>query len=132
MSAILRVSIVVIKHITKSSLGKKGFILLIPPHHCLSLKEVRAGTCRREVTQRPWTGATYWLAPADFLSLPSQRTQARQFRSGVVNCHSELGLPTSVRKIHHRLIHTHDALMETLSQIRCSFQMTSLCQDDIN
>jgi hypothetical protein len=32
---------------TKSNLGKKGFILLTFPHHCPSSKEVRAGTQHR-------------------------------------------------------------------------------------
>ena len=35
----------------------------------------RARTWRQELTQRPWRGATYWLAPHGLLSLLSYRTQ---------------------------------------------------------
>lgn len=70
MHQLASVSIAVIKH-SQSSLGRKGLILLTLPHHSPSLKKVRAGTYRQEAMQRPWSSATYWLAPGGFLSLPS-------------------------------------------------------------
>jgi hypothetical protein len=35
---------VVLKHHHQSNFGREGFIWLMLPHHCSSLKEVRTGT----------------------------------------------------------------------------------------
>jgi hypothetical protein len=45
----------------------------------------RAGTWRRELMQRPWRDAAYWLASPDLLSLLSYRTQDYQPRDGTTH-----------------------------------------------
>jgi hypothetical protein len=37
--------------------------------HTLSLREVRPGTWKQELKQRPWRSAADWLAPPGLLSL---------------------------------------------------------------
>jgi hypothetical protein len=87
---------------TKSNLGKEGFIWLTLPHLCLSLKEVRtgtdrAGTWRQELMQRPWNEAAYWLASHGLLRLLSYSTQGQQPRNGPT--HNVLGpSPSSIVK----------------------------------
>ena len=60
---------------TQSNLGRKGFIGVI-----YFIKESQgrntkwAGTWKQELMQRPWRGATYWLAPEGLLSLLSYST----------------------------------------------------------
>jgi hypothetical protein len=48
---------------SKSNLGKKGFIWITLPHHCLSLREIRRVIyCRtpEEGTEiQPWRNAAY-------------------------------------------------------------------------
>lgn len=39
--------------LTKSNLGRKGFVWLTHPIHSPSLREVRAGTQKQELTQKP-------------------------------------------------------------------------------
>jgi len=57
-SALVRVTIAVMRHRDRSSLGRRGFTWL--PQHCSSVKEVRTGTqnragiWRQELMQRPW------------------------------------------------------------------------------
>ena len=62
---------------TKSGLGKKGFIDLESqfPEGSQSSNSDQVGTWRQELMQRPWRGAVYWLAPHDLLSLLSYRSQ---------------------------------------------------------
>jgi hypothetical protein len=84
---------------TKSKLGRKGFILLTVPHHSLSSKEVRAGTQAGEepgggADAEVMEGAAYWLAPPGLLSLLFYRTQDHQLRSGTI--HNGLSPPTSI------------------------------------
>ena len=62
---------------TRSKLGRKGFIRFTLPYCCLSpkksgleLKQVR----KQELMQRPWRDVLYWLAPG-LLSLLSYRTK---------------------------------------------------------
>ena len=55
-------SVAVRNGMTKSNLGRKGFILLVPPHHSASWREVRAGTWRQEPKQRPQSNAVHRLA----------------------------------------------------------------------
>ena len=59
--------------------------------HSPSLKQVRAGTWRQELMQKPWRGAAYWLALHGLLSLLSYRTQDHQPRDGPT--HNGLGPP---------------------------------------
>ena len=44
ISGLVGAPIVVMKHMTKSDLERKGFTCLMLPHHCSSSKEVRTGT----------------------------------------------------------------------------------------
>jgi len=84
-----------------------GFLLLWKKHHdpkhlgegrvCLSLHfdiicsttELKAGTGRQELKQRPWRITAYWLASHGLLSLLSCRTEDHQPRDGAT--HSGLG-----------------------------------------
>jgi hypothetical protein len=43
-------------------LGRKGFVSWVLPGNGSSLREVRAGTWRKELMQRPWSGVASWLA----------------------------------------------------------------------
>jgi hypothetical protein len=52
------------------------------------LKEIRTGTWRWELMQRPWRGAAYWFAPHGLLSLLSYTAQDDQPRDDTD--HSEL------------------------------------------
>jgi hypothetical protein len=45
------------------------------------LKEVRAGTWRQKLMQRPWRDAAYWLVSHGLLSLLSYRAQNNQPRA---------------------------------------------------
>jgi hypothetical protein len=56
-------------HDQRSELGRKGLIWLTLSYHCSSSKEVRAGTWRQKLVQRPRRSAAYWLAPHGLLSL---------------------------------------------------------------
>jgi hypothetical protein len=58
-----RVSVAVMKHMTKNQLRRKGFVGPILPACCSSSNEARTGTWRQELMQRPWTDAAYCLAP---------------------------------------------------------------------
>lgn len=60
----------------KTSLGQKGLINLTPPGSSLSRKEIRAGTRRPELKQRPGKNTACELAPLalaqlSFFFLPS-------------------------------------------------------------
>lgn len=58
------------KHFHQKQLGKERiYFSLQLSNHTPSLKEVKAGIWRKETTQRPWMGATYWFDPHGFLSL---------------------------------------------------------------
>ena len=71
------------KHRTRSKLGRKGFIWLTHTHHSPSLEEVRAGTeTGLELMHRSWRGAAYWLSPHGLLSLLFYRTQDHQPKGG--------------------------------------------------
>lgn len=65
VTACLRVAIAVMKHYDQKHLGRKGFIVLMIPHHCSSSKKIRTGTQAwqepggRSLMQRPWRGAAY-------------------------------------------------------------------------
>mgnify|MGYP001058360618 CR=1 FL=1 len=54
----------------------------------------RAGTWRQELMQRPWRGASYWLAHQGLLNLLSYRTQNHQPKDGTT--HYGLGPPTLI------------------------------------
>jgi hypothetical protein len=61
---------------TKSYLGRKGFIWLVHPESqptegSQDRNSNSTGTQRWGLMQRPWEGVTYWLAPNDLLSLLS-------------------------------------------------------------
>ena len=45
-------------------------------------QELRAGTWKQELMQRPWRGAAYWLVPHGMINLCSYRTQDHQPRDG--------------------------------------------------
>jgi hypothetical protein len=68
-----------IKHHDQKQLVRKGFILLTLLYHSLSSREVRAeikaGTWRQELVQRPWRNVAYWLTPHALLNLLSDSTQ---------------------------------------------------------
>lgn len=55
--------VAVINRMTKSSLGRKGFISLLLPGDSLSQGEVRTGTWKQEPNQRPRKSAASWLIP---------------------------------------------------------------------
>ena len=70
---------------TRSKLGRKGFIRLTLPHCCssprksgLELKQVR----KQELMQRPWRDVLYWLAFPGLFSLLSYKAQDYQPRDG--------------------------------------------------
>ena len=46
---------------TKIDLGRKDFISLLLIQHSSSSKEVKAGTWKEDLMQRPRRGAAYWL-----------------------------------------------------------------------
>jgi hypothetical protein len=66
---------------TKSKLGKEGFIWFTVPHHSSSLEEAREETqTGQEPGGRSWCRGheevllTYWLVPHGLLNLLSYRT----------------------------------------------------------
>ena len=70
---------------TRSKLGRKGFIRLTLPRCCssprksgLELKQVR----KQELMQRPWRDVLYWLAFPGLFSLLSYKAQDYQPRDG--------------------------------------------------
>jgi hypothetical protein len=70
---------------TRSKLGRKGFIQFTLPHCCssprksvLELKQVR----KQELIQKPRRDVLYWLASPGLLSLLSYRTQDYQPKDG--------------------------------------------------
>ena len=67
---LIRVSIAVIKH-DQRNLGREELIWPTLQYWCL--KEVRTGTQRQELMQKPQRGAAYWLAPHSLLILFSYR-----------------------------------------------------------
>jgi hypothetical protein len=75
MYVLVGVIFVVIKHCDQSNLGRKGFIWLICPHHCLSPREVRIRTQTgkepesRSWCRKPWMSAAYWLALHSLVSI---------------------------------------------------------------
>lgn len=69
------------KHHNKKKLGKKGFILLMIPYYCSTLKEFKQNmNLEAGANATPWMGADYWLAPHDLFSLLFYRTQDQQSR----------------------------------------------------
>jgi hypothetical protein len=46
------------------------------------LREVKAGTWRQELKQRPWRSDAYWLAPPDWFSLLSNPSRDSTTHSG--------------------------------------------------
>lgn len=54
--------------ITKSSMGTKGLLWLIGYHQGKPGQELKAGTWRQKLKQRPWKNAAYWLAPHALLT----------------------------------------------------------------
>jgi hypothetical protein len=93
---ILRVSTAATKHYDQSNLGRKGFVCLIFPQHCSPLKEpggrnLKAGTWRQELMQKPWRGAVYRVAPHVLLSPVDVRTTSPGITPPII-----LGPPTSI------------------------------------
>ena len=86
---------------TKSKLGRKGFIRLTLPHSSSSLKgseqefrqdrDLEVGTDAEAMR-----GTAFWLAPYGLLSLLSYRTQDHMPRDGTI--HSVLYSPPSITK----------------------------------
>lgn len=74
-------------------------------HEGKSGKEVKAGTRKQELKQRPWEEAASWLAFHGSLSLISCSPQDPLPRSDII--HSELSPPKAIidKKIPHRLFH---------------------------
>ena len=84
---------------SKSELGRRGFIWLTHSHSCLSLKEVRTGIqIEQQLMQRPWRDVTYCLAPRGLLSLLSYRTQDHQPRGGTTHIGLNSLIKNSLRK----------------------------------
>ena len=94
---------------TKSNLGKKGFVSALRSISA-SITEgsqarnaKKAGIWRQELIQRPWRSAAYWLALHGLLILFPYRTQDRQCRGStahIVLAHPNL---SSIKKMHYRL-----------------------------
>ena len=79
---------------TKSNLGRKGFISLKRPHHSSS-KEVRTeAQTRQELMQRPQRGVAYTL-----LCLLSYRTQGHQPKNDTVHNDLALSHQSLIKKI---------------------------------
>jgi hypothetical protein len=80
---------------TKSKLGRNGFIWLTSPQHSPSLGKSEQGPKQEgrileaEADTEAMEGAAYWPAPHGLLSLLSYRTQDHQPRDG--NTHNGLG-----------------------------------------
>jgi hypothetical protein len=75
-------------HGQEASWGGKGLFSLHFPHCCsspkksgLELKQVR----KKELIQRPWRNAAYWIASPGLLNLLSYRTQDSQPRNGITH-----------------------------------------------
>lgn len=83
---LLGISIAVKTPWPKPTWGRKGLFhltLVVSP----SSREVRPGTLRQELMQKPWSIVACWPDPDDFLSLFSYRTQDYQHRTPpMVNC----------------------------------------------
>ena len=90
-----------IKHHDQKLESLNKFLWLTLPH-CSPLLKVqdrnssRDGTWRKELMQRPWRGAAYWLASHGLLGLISYRTRNHQLRDGPT--HDGLDSPQSITK----------------------------------
>ncbi|MGE9804964.1 hypothetical protein ACQP3L_30725, partial [Escherichia coli] len=81
----LRVSITMINTTTKSKLEREGFLSAHSFYHAGTAgQELKVGTWRQELVQRPWRGAAYGLVPHGLLSLLSYRN------------HNGMGPPPSI------------------------------------
>jgi hypothetical protein len=75
-SLLVRVSITVIKSVTKETWGGKGLFYLVLPSKSPYPRNGRAETqAGQELKQKPWRNAAYWLAYRGLLSLLSHRPQ---------------------------------------------------------
>ena len=91
LGVFVRVTLGVMKTMTKKQVGEKGFYLA----HASTLLFIIEGSqgrnsnmaesWRQELMQKPWRGAAYWLASHGLLSLLSYRTQDHQSRDGTIN-----------------------------------------------
>jgi hypothetical protein len=88
------------KHHDKKQVGEKRLYLAYMFTSLFIIKgnqdrnSHRAETQKQELMQRPWRSAAYWLAPHNFLSLFSYRTQEHQPRDGTT--HNGQGPPISI------------------------------------
>jgi hypothetical protein len=76
-------------HDQEASWGEKDFFSLyfyiVVHHQRKSGQELRAGTWRQELMQRPWRDVTYWIASPGLLSFLSYRTQNYQPGDGTTH-----------------------------------------------
>ena len=61
------ISIAVVKTMTKSNMRKKGFILASIATFQSTTEEVKAGTWRQKLKQRPQRNAAYWIVSHGWL-----------------------------------------------------------------
>jgi hypothetical protein len=71
LTVLVRAIIAVMKLHDQSNLGRKEFIWLTFLGNKPSLREVRVGTWREELMQRPWKSAAYLLASHGLLRITS-------------------------------------------------------------
>ena len=73
---LIRSSIAMIKYYDQKQLGEEGLYLLITLRSYSTTegnvgRNLKVGTRKQELRQRPWRDAAYWLTPQDLLSLLS-------------------------------------------------------------
>lgn len=88
---------------TKSQLGKEGFISLFLPHHNLLLKGIGEETWEQELMQQPWKSVSVCFVPYDLLSHilagPPKREKDHPQMGWALLRHS------LINKMHHNLAH---------------------------
>lgn len=103
LPVLVGIFVAVMKHSWKTTWEEMNLFLI--REYSPLLMEVRAGTWRQELKQRPWKSVTYWIAFYDLLIYLFYTSQAHMPKYGTAS--SGLRPPTSTisQKVPHRYIY---------------------------